>query len=392
MRDLSKQVRGYVYGVLNGNITFDSSSVPVVAKPTERTTYPFIQVMGTAFTDDGTKDAFAGVYQLEVRVNTRYRLGFGGQDDADDISNDVLEEIRVRNATDTFNNEDCMYIFKQTNQRWEEDDDGKFDYHTKVLTFEAYVTEIVNPTSTEAQAVIDRMLGLTSTQETAIKTFVDAEVSAGNWSLTDEFWCLCLGFPNALIGFKSFTATNNGAAFDVGGALFNGSTQFIDSVITPSTDLTQASLNDIDVQCFVKENYDTSDVVIPFGSKDSNHRIWTYQRNSVNTLAYSINANSNSAYNAPQMFFQDETLYGISRENSSSQSLLIDGLQVDLEADVSTGIPTESIFIGCYNNNGAAQSHINAKISTFKIGAAIGFDQAAHNTNVRILLTTLGAI
>jgi hypothetical protein len=32
-----------------------------------------------------------------------------------------------------------MYIFKQTNQRYLEDDDGQYEYFTKILVFEANV-------------------------------------------------------------------------------------------------------------------------------------------------------------------------------------------------------------------------------------------------------------
>ena len=123
MNDSTKNVRGYIYGLLNDNITYDASAVPVVAKATDQTTYPFI---------------VGGVYEVQVQVHTKYPLNYGGQDDCDDISNSILQAIRVRNATSDFG-ADTMYIFKQTNQRYLEDDDGQYEYFTKILVFESNV-------------------------------------------------------------------------------------------------------------------------------------------------------------------------------------------------------------------------------------------------------------
>ena len=141
MNDVTKEVRAYIYSNLNGLINHNGSVVPIVAKPTAKTAYPFISVKSSSFVDDGTKDLFGGIHEVEIRVNTRYSTRFGGQDDADEISNLITNQIRTRGASSTWT-DDYMYIFKQVNQRWEEDDDGKYDYFTKVLIFQAYVLEI----------------------------------------------------------------------------------------------------------------------------------------------------------------------------------------------------------------------------------------------------------
>jgi len=84
------------------------------------------------------KDRFGGVYEVQVQVHTKYPLNYGGQDDCDDISNLILQQIRVRNATSDFG-ADTMYIFKQTTQRYLDDDDGQYEYFTKILVFESNV-------------------------------------------------------------------------------------------------------------------------------------------------------------------------------------------------------------------------------------------------------------
>ena len=138
MNDSTKNVRAYIYGLLNNNITHDASAVPVVAKATDETTYPYIVIQATGLVDDSIKDRFSGVYETQVQVHTKFPLNFGGQDHVDEISNSVLNTIRLRNATSNFGN-DTMYIFKQTNQRYLEDDDGQYEYFTKILVFEANV-------------------------------------------------------------------------------------------------------------------------------------------------------------------------------------------------------------------------------------------------------------
>ena len=80
----------------------------------------------------------AALFFSLIAIQSHYENGRRGQDDCDDISNLILQQIRVRNATSDFG-ADTMYIFKQTNQRYLEDDDGQYEYFTKILVFEANV-------------------------------------------------------------------------------------------------------------------------------------------------------------------------------------------------------------------------------------------------------------
>jgi hypothetical protein len=55
MNDSTKDVRAYIYGLLDDNIIYDASAVPVVAKATDQTTYPFIVVQATGLVDDSVE-------------------------------------------------------------------------------------------------------------------------------------------------------------------------------------------------------------------------------------------------------------------------------------------------------------------------------------------------
>jgi len=256
------------------------------------------------------------------------------------------------------------------------------------LTFPYYRESFNCNFSPEAQAVLDRMFNLSSKQTNAIVRFVDSEVLAGNWALTDEFYCLALGWPNALQGFKSLTATNYGATFDNTGATFDGVSQFIGSGIIPSANTDR--LNDVDTQCFCVENYDTGkDNAILFGAFQSTKKLYMIQRPAANLqINYWVNQVLASVYGVISDF-QNNELYGVNRVLNSAAQLYINGLQVDSETDSTADQNDIELFIGASDSNGTAASHINAKLGSFKYGAAIGFDQAAHNTNVRQLLADL---
>lgn len=140
MNDTTKSLRAYIYSALNGNISYAGNNVPIVNKPSDTTNYPYISVYGFSFVDDGTKDKFGGVHQVHISVNTRFPINIGGQDEADDIANSILQQIRVRGVTSDFGS-DSMFIFRLTNTRSQDEDDDQYWYYTKVLVFEATVME-----------------------------------------------------------------------------------------------------------------------------------------------------------------------------------------------------------------------------------------------------------
>lgn len=140
MNDVSKNIRAYVFTQVDGNITFNAANVPLYTKAPPNATYPYVIVKSTGLADEPTKDKFGGIYEIQLEIITRFNINLGGQDDADDISNSILNLLRLRTQSSDFGS-DTMYILKQTNQRYIEDDDQEFHYYTKILTFEAYVSE-----------------------------------------------------------------------------------------------------------------------------------------------------------------------------------------------------------------------------------------------------------
>lgn len=238
---------------------------------------------------------------------------------------------------------------------------------------------------TFAQPVIDRFTGLSEVQDTAIRNFVNQETRDGNWGLYDEFFCFALGETNSLIGFKSKTATNNGATFDVNGATFNGA-EYINTNWIPSSDGVNYQLDNAFFGSYIK-------------TKDSIGKSLTGMlgagtailRDSEGTSATTIAINSTSNSNALHTLVNDSVMI-VSRADASNLKLWRNGGTVQTIANASTGLSSISFFTGGNNNAGGLYGGYNGTISTWIAGASIGFDQVAHNTNLRAMLTELGTI
>ena len=141
MNDVSKDIRAYLYGLLNGNVTFNSSTVPVLANPRGDTTYPYILIKSVSMSDISLKDKFGATYFVSIEIHSRFDVDEGGgQDDIEDISNTVLGLVRTRQATSDFG-ADTMHLFKLASTIDREDDDEQYHYFLKMLTFECEVFE-----------------------------------------------------------------------------------------------------------------------------------------------------------------------------------------------------------------------------------------------------------
>jgi predicted GH43/DUF377 family glycosyl hydrolase len=138
VNDVSKNLRAYIFTQIDGNITF-GSNVPCFTKAPPNQAFPYIVVKTSTFTPDHTKDKSGGIYQVDIEVNTRFEKNRGGQDDCDDISNEIMQILSpLGRHTSTFGN-NSMYLFTGPNILPLEDDDDNFHYYSKRLTYEAHV-------------------------------------------------------------------------------------------------------------------------------------------------------------------------------------------------------------------------------------------------------------
>lgn len=192
------------------------------------------------------------------------------------------------------------------------------------------------------------------------------------WFLTDE--------ANALTSWKGTkTATNVSDSVHTPnqGFLFDGIADFINTNITPSTDLTNASLNDIHATAYCFDNLDSGNGKFLFGTLVGVNQLLLQQSGG------SIFSNVNSSLNFSKSGnFLDKTRYGLHRVEAASQQLFVNGVQAATDTDISNGLSSIPIFVGC-RNTGVAGNFINAEESYFLIGG--GFDLTALNTELNLV-------
>lgn len=245
--------------------------------------------------------------------------------------------------------------------------------------------------STVVQEAIDQYSGLSAKDLAFINTLITLEGS--NYDLYDEFFPYILGSnveANGSIGLKGTTGTpTNDPTFDIGGLLFDGVDQYFDTTLAPDA-LTKASQNDIDVQCFVKDNLNIADTKVLFGIFASGKGLELFEIPSTPSFVYTVNSTS-GLIAASSGGFQDNTMYGIGRDEAVNMEMYVGGVEFATGAKASA-LPDVSMFVGARNTGIADILHINAKVSTLKMGAAIGFSQSIHNSSVRTALAGYGSI
>lgn len=238
--------------------------------------------------------------------------------------------------------------------------------------------------SSEAQAVLDRLIGLTNEEESYIATFVDAEVSNGNWALIDEFFF----FPSGLIGFKSLTATNQGGTLSANGIEFDGSTQYLQSGFIASSHGGNYSLNNALVGGWIYDNQSAGANDRVFGAVDGvPERTQMYWAGGT-TFRCGVNQAPDSSFTNGN--FVDKESYYMTAEGSNATTFIKGGNLVGSAAIAKTTMPTTEIYIGARNNNGSDADHWDGIISTFVVGASIGFNHSEHHSNIETLLSNFG--
>lgn len=253
------------------------------------------------------------------------------------------------------------------------------------------IPPVVPVYSAESQLVFDRMSGLITAEKDAISKFVDSQVTVGNWDLIDEFHQYGLQTEtNALTGWKMkmLTAVNAPTHIPGTGYAFNGSTQYIDSNLNLSTDVTQHTVSNAMMGCFVVTNGQTSGIGAIFGALDSygfellddpdNSRLIYFGHN----ISAIIDTNNDP--------IASNTLYAVTQDGTNI-ALYANGVELQQRSKASIDIDNLDIYIGASNRNGAI-SYLNGTLSSFFVGAAIGFDHSNFYDNLVILNTDLAAI
>lgn len=241
-----------------------------------------------------------------------------------------------------------------------------------------------------AQAIFARMpVALTTTEMDAIDTYIRAESSVeggnGNYEKRDEIYCHALtDIQNKLTGWKSKTATNNGAIAASGGLDFGSGNNYIDYNFAPATDGVQFQLNDAGWAMLVWENRETGGTNSFFGANADQ----TYLR-ITSTIQGACSQSLGSRLGDVEVNIQDKEYCAMRRTSANDVTTVLETKELS-STNASGTFTTNSLYGGARNANGTPVEHVDAIIGWFSIGAGIGFDDLAHRNNVRQLFTDLG--
>ncbi|KKK70370.1 hypothetical protein LCGC14_2924650, partial [marine sediment metagenome] len=271
-------------------------------------------------------------------------------------------------------------------QKWEGSTDGEQNTFADARSF-AIITHIYD--SANATAVIARMTSLVIAEEAAISKMVT--LSGGNWDLRDDF--IHYGMQteaNALTGWKLKThiAVNAPTHTPGTGFTFNGTTQYINSQFVPSVDGVNHTLNDCMFAIYNKTNNGTAVTRHICGGRGAG-RLELQQQASV-AINYRMNSAGLDLTNL-ESDFQDESLYTCIRTASNVTALYVSDVKLNSGTHVSSSLSSLAQYIAAVNT-GSPAAHYAGVISSYGIGAAIGFDIDLDNTRLKVLNIDLAAI
>ena len=189
------------------------------------------------------------------------------------------------------------------------------------------------------------------------------------------------------MGWKGKTAINSGCTFDVNGATFDGVANIIDTNYNPSIDAVNLSQNNAIMGAFIKVATG-SGFRSAIGGRTTLPTLLLGGNSGTNFVNFHVNANEEYRKNVAGGF-ANNTLYVGSRITAGASSGYVNGVLDGTDNAAPSGVIKNAVIdIGSYNTSLFYQG----TISTVIFAGAIGFDNAAHNTNIRALLTSIGTL
>jgi len=116
MKEPAHFVRRGLFNVLNGNITYDGSNVPVYNAVPNNATYPYIIIysVSTNQIEDNISNYIADV-STRIEVVTRFADGDGGQLQANQIINSISQLVVLKSGLMNLNS-DGFNVYSQVNE------------------------------------------------------------------------------------------------------------------------------------------------------------------------------------------------------------------------------------------------------------------------------------
>lgn len=246
----------------------------------------------------------------------------------------------------------------------------------------------------ETTAFLARTSGLDATHVNAYKALINGLVSDGNFSLLDALWIFATqdattaalnlvstSFSVTPVSSPTFTADRGYAG--------NGTSSYIDTNFTPSTNGVQFTLNSASFGIYDRAAATT------FGP----HQGGVY----TNSTAEVVNLDSDNTNNFHARINQDSGTntsignaaanYGfvaIVRTGASATNLYQSGSSIQTGTGASTALPSASIFLDARRLFGSASGFTTDQIAAAFVGSG-SINQATFYSRIQTFMTTVGA-
>ena len=116
MKDPAQYVRRGLYNVLNGNITYDGSNVPIYNTVPVNASYPYIIIYSVTTNQiEDNRDNYIADVSTRLEVVTRFAGSDGGQLQANEIINSISQLVVLKSGLLNLNS-DGFNIYSQVNE------------------------------------------------------------------------------------------------------------------------------------------------------------------------------------------------------------------------------------------------------------------------------------
>ena len=116
MKDPAQYVRRGLYNVLNGNISYDGSNVPIYNTVPVNATYPYIIIYSVTTNQiEDNRDNYIADVSTRLEVVTRFADGDGGQLQANEIINSISQLVVLKSGLLNLNT-DGFNVYSQVNE------------------------------------------------------------------------------------------------------------------------------------------------------------------------------------------------------------------------------------------------------------------------------------
>jgi hypothetical protein len=116
MKDPAQYVRRGLYNVLNGNITYNGSNVPIYNTVPVNASYPYIIIYSVTTNQiEDNRDNYIADVSTRLEVVTRFAGSDGGQLQANEIINSISQLVVLKSGLLNLNS-DGFNIYSQVNE------------------------------------------------------------------------------------------------------------------------------------------------------------------------------------------------------------------------------------------------------------------------------------